>query len=114
MRHVFILGVLTFAFTVNPLEVSAEKETAAPTLTTVKGTLTALNLQGNTFRLENEKGFELQFHWDASTQVLDGEVTSPLSGLAVDDFLEVEYRYNENYERVAQTVRKLQKPETPS
>jgi len=62
-----------------------------------KGTVVSVDGATDTLRLRNEGGLELTFHANNPAQ---------LSGLGADDPIEIEYRYNENYEKVIQSVKK--------
>ena len=66
-----------------------------------KGVLTRIDSVTKVLYLRNESGLELTYHVDDSTKA---EV--PFSTLAVNDAVEIDYRYNENYEKIALSLRK--------
>ena len=87
----------------------------------VKGLVTRIDSATKTLYVKTEGGLELTYHVDDSTQVEapgdsggtpDRELL--FSKLAVNDSVEISYRYNENYEKMALSVRKQQeKSKTP-
>ncbi len=62
-----------------------------------KGTITRMEADQKRFTLKNEGGLELTFY--------TGEAKT-FAGLAVGDAVEIDYLYNENYEKIAQSIRK--------
>ena len=86
----------------------------------IEGTITEIespakssqSAEGKIIRLKNEKGLELTFRLDSSTSVKVGEDTQSINDLAVNDPIEIEYVYNENYEKVGRSIKKP-KPEQP-
>lgn len=107
MMKLFVI-VFTLAFTAvfapprGCAEVQAVKKEE---LFSTKGTLTRVEAGEKMFFLKNEGGLELTFHTDAQTE---------MSGLGEGDFLEIDYFYNENYEKVARTIRKPEKSAAPA
>lgn len=75
-------------------------------LFSTRGKLTEINLEEKVLRLKNEGGLELTFLLTDTTQVKTGEAIRPLADLAVDDSVKMDYRYNENYEKVVRTIEK--------
>lgn len=66
-----------------------------------QGVVTRVDLAAKIFLLKNEGGLELTYFADDSTD-FGG---SDFSSLATGENVEVTYRYNENYEKIALTVR---------
>ncbi len=74
-----------------------------------KGVITQVDPAAKTFFLKNEGGLELTYHADDSTE-FEG---SGLAELFTGDEVEVTYRYNENYEKIALSVKKPSKENIP-
>ena len=103
-----ILLAVTF-FT--PARAFAETQKEEPF--SIKGTLLRSDPATQTLHIKNEGGLELTFHTNEATQftAANKEVETPgrailFNDLLPNDSLEIEYSYNENYEKVAQAVRK--------
>lgn len=71
-----------------------------------KGTLMRVETGEKKFFLKNEGGLELTFHADESTRLAIGQNQTSLADLAPGDSLEIDYVYNENYEKTARSIRK--------
>ena len=84
----------------------------------LKGTVTDLNAAGKIFKVKAEGGFELTFHAEDSAQGTPESAagkppaSSLLHGLAPSDSVEVAYRYNKDYEKIATSVKKIPAAET--
>lgn len=75
-------------------------------LFSTKGTVTQIDQETQTLRVKNEGGLQLTFHTDTTTRVLAGDELKTLAGLSTGDTIEIEYAYNENYEKVARSIKK--------
>ena len=82
----------------------------------VKGLITKIDATTKTLHVKNEGGLELTYRVDDSTQIEIAEEPGKASGrpllfseLAANDPLEISYRYNENYEKIALSVQKQPK-----
>ena len=73
------------------------KEIKREELFSTQGTITRMKADQKRFTLKNEGGLELTFY--------TGEATT-LADLAVGDAVEIDYLYNENYEKIAQAIKK--------
>ena len=86
-----------------------------------KGTITQIESTGESsqegaakiLRVKTEGGLELTFRANNLTSVKVGEQVKSLADLAVNDPVEIDYAYNENYEKVSQSIVKKQTPEPP-
>ena len=121
-----LLFILTISF--GPANLFSQTAAAQPRREdsfSVKGRITRIDPATKTLYLRNEAGLELTYHVDDSTQieVPDTEPTwaaTPdpqgfLSRFAVNDSVEIGYRYNENYEKIALSIRKeLPNPALPA
>lgn len=110
MRWLLVVGVmgatLFFASTRSFAEIKKmEKEE----LFSIQGTLIQVETGEKMFLLKNEGGLELTFRVNEGTEIKIGQGSGLLSHLAAGDSVEVDYIYNENYEKVARSIRKLLK-----
>ena len=69
-----------------------------------KGTLTQIDASAKILRVKIEGGLELTFRVDDSTQIRKGEALKSFADLQGDQPVEMEYVYNEDFEKVARTV----------
>lgn len=104
MKPSLILLTLLFALTLKSDTVFSETAKPQEEIFSTKGTLTEVNPEEKFVRLKNEGGLELTFLVNATTQVRLSEKQELLTYLAVNDEVEMEYVYNENYEKVARTI----------
>ena len=71
-----------------------------------KGKLTQVNLEGKSLLIRIEEGLELTFFADETTRIQIGKETKSLADLAAGDSVEIEYRYDQDYQKVLQSIRK--------
>lgn len=103
MKHFFVvLALLTTFLTAQVDTYSSEGDN----LFSTKGTVTHINTQEKVLLVKREGGLELTFHTDEATEVtVDGEMKS-IADIGINDSVEIDYVYNENYEKVARKIRK--------
>lgn len=70
-------------------------------LFSTKGTIIEINLQEKVLHVKNEGGLELTYHADEAT---------PLDDFAVNDFVEMDYLYNQDYEKMIRNIKKSSPP----
>ena len=82
----------------------------------IKGLIARVDSATKTLYVKNEGGLELSCHVDDSTQIEAAEEAGQKAGrallfseLAVNDSVEISYRYNENYEKIALSVQRQPK-----
>ena len=115
--RIFFLTLSLMAVTYLYHDAAGFSETVAPTRKedsfSVKGVISRTDPVTKTLYVKTESGLELTYHVDDSTQIdapgnsggaPDREVL--FSKLAVNDAIEINYRYNENYEKIALSVQK--------
>ena len=104
MKKTFLtISALAFAFLLNTTGVLAETQDE---LFSTKGTLTQVDTVGKMLRVKIEGGLELSFRVEDATQIMVGETPKTLVDLGVNDSVEIQYFYNQNYEKVAKTIKK--------
>ena len=64
-----------------------------------------MNQEDKVLRVKIEGGLELTFHTDEATVIRKAEGTGTFKDLMEGGAVEMEYVYNENYEKVAQAIR---------
>lgn len=69
-----------------------------------EGTLTEVQPEQKIFRLKNKGGLELTFRAEERTSVRVEGTPKSFADLRPGDWAEVEYDYNENYEKIAETI----------
>ena len=116
-RRIFFLMLSLIAVTYLYGNASAFSETVVPARKedsfSVKGVITRTDPATKTLYVKTQSGLELTYQVDDSTQIdapgnsggtPDREVL--FSKLAANDAVEINYRYNENYEKIALLIRK--------
>ena len=116
-RRIFFLMLSLIAVTYLYGNASVSSETAVPARKedsfSVKGVITRTDPATKTLYVKTQSGLELTYQVDDSTQIdapgnsggaPDREVL--FSKLAANDPVEISYRYNENYEKIALLIRK--------
>jgi hypothetical protein len=73
-------------------------------LFSTQGTITEVNSSEKIIHVKIEGGLEVTFHLDTTTTVKAGEADRALTDLAAGDTVKIDYRYNDNYEKVARSV----------
>ena len=86
----------------------------------MKGVITQLDPPTKTLHVKNEGGLELTYRVDDATRISapagqGGNSARELtfSELEANDPVEIEYRYNENYEKIALSIQKEPQPQAP-
>lgn len=86
----------------------------------MKGVITQLDSATKTLHVKNEGGLELTYRVDDATRISTPEGTGgnsarelTFSELGVNDPVEIEYRYNENYEKIALSIQREPQPPAP-
>lgn len=69
-----------------------------------EGTLTEVQPEQKTLRLKNKGGLELTFRAEEGTSVRIGGTAKSFADLRPGDWAEMEYDYNENYEKIAESI----------
>ena len=92
----------------------AQTQDAQEEIFSTKGNLVEVNPEEKLLRLKNEGGLELTFRVVATTQVWVEEAQKLLADLPVNGKVEIEYNYNENYEKVARLIKVQKEPASPA
>lgn len=77
---------------------------------TATGRLTQMDPDEKILRLRTEAGLEFTFRVVATTQIQEGGALKLFSDLAINEPVQIEYTYNEDFEKVARLIRKEQVP----
>ena len=106
-RFSISIFLLSFSIFLHPPGLLAEtKPGAEEEFFSIKGRITETSAEEKTFKIKREEGLELTYRADEATHVLvDGEEKA-LTSLAAGDPVEVEYFYNQNYEKIIQSITK--------
>lgn len=73
-------------------------------LFSAQATVTEVNLEEKFFRAKVEGGLELTFQVEESTQIQAAETPQLLADLTPGTAVEIQYRYNQDFEKVAARV----------
>ena len=101
MKKLFIFSVLVVILTAAFSTAFAEIQQK---YFSTEGTLTDVQPEQKTLRLKNKGGLELTFRAEEGVAVRIGGVVKSFADLHPGDSVEMEYDYNENYEKILQSI----------
>ena len=102
MKLLWSLGLIV-SLTVGPLAFAE----AGPSSFSAKGSITEVQAQEKMIRVKIEGGLELTFHITEKTEITEGMPSGPSLALKPGDFVAIVYDYNENFEKIAQSITRL-------
>ena len=111
MKYFLAILVFLMSATLTPAPAFSEIEPNLPIEHfSTQGVVTHLDPARKVVYLKTERGLELTFHISETTVITQGQETKSLADLAPEDEIEIEYDYNQDYEKVARSVKKKSKP----
>lgn len=87
------------------VEVPKAPEAPAAESFFAKGTIAEVDREEKVLQVKIEDGLELTFHTNEATGVREGEGAGSFENLVEGRAVEMEYFYNEDYEKVARVIR---------
>ncbi len=89
---------------------SQTSETGQEGRFTTRGVITKIDGPAKTIFVRNDGGLELTFHLDEGTQIRLGKTGASLADLKDEDEVEMDYEYNNDYEKIVRTLTKSASP----